>query len=425
MVLSTDTNAVLNLGVAALVGLAVGIEREWSGHASGPNARFAGVRTFFILGLLGGLSGLLLVEGSTAIGTVLLAAGAGLVLAGYLVATRRQGADADGTTEAAGLVVLALGLLAGQGHLGLAAGICAVVVLALREKAELHRLVHRIGETELKAAIQFAVLALVVLPLLPEGPYGPLGGIRPRSLWAVVLLFSGLSFAGYLARRIAGPGLGYPITGLLGGLLSSTAVTLQFSRLSRRDSAMAGPLALGVVAACTVLLPRVALISLILNPAVTRALLPYLLPPAIVGCGILAWTILRRRWKDSDGSELKDKNPLRLWSAVQLAIALQLVLMAITYVRETWGSPGIIASAAVLGLTDVDALTFSMARMGTSIPLVELAARAIAVGILANTGLKLALALVLGAGGYRWRAALGLVALGAAIGLGLWWGLAI
>lgn len=414
-----DTATVFNLSVAGLVGLAVGIEREWSGHAAGPHPRFAGIRTFFILGLLGGLSGLALLEGWIAVGTVLLAAGVGLVLTAYFIASRRPGGDVDATTEAAGLVVLALGVFAGQGYLALAAGICAVVVLALREKAELHQWVHRIGEPELKAAIQFAVLALVVLPILPEGPYGPLGGIRPRSLWSVVLLFSGLNFAGYLARRIAGPGLGYPIAGALGGLLSSTAVTLQFSRLSRREPEMAAPLALGVVAACTVLLPRVTIVSAILNPDVARALLPYLVPPLVVGLGLLAWTFFRGRKAKAETSELTDKSPLRLWSAIQLAIALQVVLMAITYVRETWGSPGIIASAAVIGLTDVDALTYSMAKMGTTVETIELAARAIAVGILANTGLKLTLALVVGGGSYRWRAALGLIALGAAIGVGL------
>lgn len=413
-------NTVLNLGVASLVGLAVGIEREWSGHATGPHARFAGVRTFLILGILGGLSGLALFEGWVAAATVLLAGGSGLVLVAYFVASRRTGADVDGTTEAAGLLVLALGMFAGMGYLVLAAGICAVVVLALREKAHLHRLVHKIGEAELKAAFQFAVLALVVLPLLPEGPYGPLGGFRPRSLWAVVLLFSGLNFVGYLARRIAGPGLGYPITGLLGGLLSSTAVTLQFSRLSRREPAMAAPLALGVLAACTVLLGRVAILSAILNPSVAGKLLPYLIPPAILGVAVIAWTLLRRGEVKKEGSELEDQSPLRLWSAIQMGVALQLVLMTITYVRETWGSPGIIASAAVLGLTDVDALTLSMNRMGTSVELVELAARAIAVGILANTILKMTLAVVLGSRGYRWRTAMGLLALALATIGGLW-----
>ena len=135
---------------------------------------------------------------------------------------------------------------------------------------------------------------------------------------------------------------------------------------------------------------------------------------------MIAWTLLRRGEVKKDGSELEDQSPLRLWSAIQMGVALQLVLMTITYVRETWGSPGIIASAAVLGLTDVDALTLSMNRMGTSVELVELAARAIAVGILANTILKMTLAVVLGSRGYRWRTAMGLAALALATIGGLW-----
>lgn len=413
-----ETATVLNLGVAGLIGLLVGLEREWSGHATGPNARFAGVRTFLLIGLLGGIAGLCLVEGLVPIAVVLLTAGASLVLLGYAAATMRGKADTDGTTEVAALVVLALALLAGQGFLALAGGIAAVVALALREKAVLHRLVHKIGETELKAGIQFAVLALVVLPLLPEGPYGPLGGFRPRSLWAVVLLFSALNFLGYIARRMAGPGIGYPITGMLGGILSSTAVTLQFSRQSRRESKMAAPLALGVLAACTVLLPRVAIVSALLNPAVAFALLPYLALPAILGAGILVWGFVQRHRHSSDET-FKDRNPLRLVSAIQLAVAFQAVLMALSFVRERFGSTGITASAAVLGLTDVDALTFSMSRLGTSDELVRLAAQSIAVGILANTVLKLGLALALGSAAFRWRAAIGLLLLGGAVLIGI------
>jgi uncharacterized membrane protein (DUF4010 family) len=416
-----DSTVLIGLGVAALIGLVIGIERQWSGHATGPRARFAGVRTFFMLGLLGGLAGLFLREGWTAPATVLLAGGIGLVLAAYVIASQRPQVDADATTEVAGLVVLALSVVAVQGYPVLAGGMAALVVLALREKTVLHRMVDRIGEEEFRAAVQFAVLALVVLPLLPEGPYGPLGGFRPRALWAVVLLFSGLSFAGYIARRIAGANLGYPITGLLGGLLSSTAVTLTFSRQSRREPKLSAPLALGVLAACTVLLPRVAIVSAILNPAVAAALLPYLLPPAIVGLLIIGTIFLRRRRDNAKEAEYEERSPLRLVTAIQMAVALQAVIMAITYVRETWGSPGILASAAVLGLTDVDALTLAMSTMGTEREMVELGAKAIAVGILANTSLKLTIALVLGGSAYRWRVAFGLVALGAAIGLGLWW----
>ena len=418
-----DTDPLVGLGVATLIGLVIGIERQWSGHATGPQARFGGVRTFFMLGLIGGLSGVFLQGGWTAPATVLLAGGAGLLLAAYIISSRRPGADADATTEVAGLVVLALAVVAVLGWYLLAAGISALVVLALREKKLLHRAVDRIGEDEFRAAVQFAVLALVVLPLLPEGPYGPLGGLRPRALWGVVLLFSGLSFAGYIARRVAGPDLGYPITGLLGGVLSSTAVTLHFSRQSRREPRFSSPLALGVLAACTVLLPRVTIVAAILNPAVALALLPYLIPPAIVGTIILLTVFLRRNKDKAGTAEFEDKSPLRLWTAIQMAAALQAVIMAITFVRETWGSPGILASAAVLGLTDVDALTLSMSTMGEGEAVVALGAQAIAVGIMANTILKLTLALVLGSGSYRWRTAAGLLALGAALGGGLWWNL--
>jgi uncharacterized membrane protein (DUF4010 family) len=126
-------------------------------------------------------------------------------------------------------------------------------------------------------------MALVVLPLLPPGRYGPLGGIEPRGLWIVVLLFSALNFAGYLARRAVGPERGYGVTGLLGGLVSSTAVTFQFSRLSREERSLAAGLALGVVGASTVLLPRVLVISALLNLDVARALLPFILPPLLAG----------------------------------------------------------------------------------------------------------------------------------------------
>jgi uncharacterized membrane protein (DUF4010 family) len=414
-----DRETLLGLGVAAIIGLVIGVERQWSGKATGPQARFGGVRTFFLLGIIGGLSGVFLSRGWVAPATAVLAGGIGLVLAAYVITSRRPDADNEATTEVAGLAVLALAVLATQGSALLASGIAALVVLALREKATLHWLVKRIGEAEFRAAVQFAVMALVILPLLPEGPYGPLGGVRPRSLWAVVLLFSGLNFAGYIARRIAGPDLGYPITGLLGGILSSTAVTLQFSRQSKREPALATALALGVLGACTVLLPRVTIVSAILNPLVARELIRYLVGPAIVGIVILLWVFLRRHGKEKE-VEYSDRSPLRLWTAVLMAIALQAVIMAITFVRETWGSPGILASAAVLGLTDVDALTLSMSTMGSEPGVVRLAAQAIAVGILANTILKITLAIALGGSGYRWRVTAGLLALGAAIVLGLW-----
>ncbi len=419
--LVTERSAAAAMAVAALIGLGVGIERERSGHASGPQARFAGVRTFLLLGLLGGVAGLLLAYGWVAASASLVAGAAGLIIVAYAFAMRRPDSQADGTTEVAALVVVGLGALAGLGELALAGGACAVVVLVLGEKAELHGLVRRIGEDELRAAAQFAVLALVVLPLLPEGPYGPLGGVRPRALWGVVLLFSGLSFAGYIAQRIAGPGLGYPLTGMLGGIVSSTAVTLQFARQSRTERTAAGPLAMGAVAACTVLLPRVGLLSAVIYPPMGLSLAPYLIPPALVGLAIVGTALLRRSPDTQPAPSPGPRSPLRLVPAIQLTIALQLALMAITYVRGVWGSPGVLASAAVLGLTDVDALVLAMAAVAKAPESTRLAAQAVSVGILSNTALKLGIALVLGAPGFRWRAATGLTALGAATAIALWY----
>jgi len=412
---------VARLLVAALAGLAVGLEREWSGHASGPLARFAGLRTFFLIGALGGVAGTLISQGAGAAGAVLLAGACSLVVAAYVLAARPGGHTIEGTTEVAALMVLALGVLAGLGFLELASGSTAVMVLALSEKERMREFVSRIGEADLRAGLQFAVLALVVLPLLPSGAYGPLGGIDPRGLWIVVLFFSALNFAGYLARRAIGPGRGYGVTGLLGGLVSSTAVTFQFSRLSREDRSLAAGLALGVVGASTVLLPRVVVVSAVLNASVARALLPYLLPPFIVGLALLSFAAARHWGEDQEARKADSiKSPLRLVSAIRMALALQVSLMLISWVSTNIGRGGVLASAALLGLTDMDALTLSMNRLGSTPDRVQLAAHAIAIGLLGNGALKVVLAFAMGGPGYRRLATAGLLAL-MATGTGALW----
>lgn len=412
-----DLDVAARLVLAALTGLAVGIEREWSGHASGPGARFAGVRTFLQLGLIGGMAGLLAAEGWMPFGAVLLGGAALLAAFAYAVAAHQTG-DRDGTTETAALLVLATGALCGLGYGIVGSGVAAVAVLALAEKSRIQGLIARIGEDELRAALRFAVLAVVVLPLLPEGPFGPYAAIRPRELWTIVLLFSGLNFIGFLARRAAGPHRGYGITGLLGGLVSSTAVTLSFARASRSLPHYASSLAVGVVAACTVLIPRVLVITLVLSPLVAEHLFPYLLLPALVGGGVVLYALSRRNPTPAGAQEV-DRSPLRLLSAIKMVLAFQLVLLAVPAVEGMWGSAGVLGSAAVLGLTDMDALTYSMSRLGATSDAAPLAARAIAVGVLSNTMLKLGLVLALGSPGFRRAAGPGLLALALTVLLGI------
>jgi uncharacterized membrane protein (DUF4010 family) len=400
----------IRLGVATLGGLAVGIEREWSTKEAGRVPRFAGVRTFAFLGLIGGLSAELYSRGLAAAGAAILGAACVLVVVAYGLAARRG--DVDATTEVSALIVLAAGVLAGTGRLQVASALFAITALLLIEKSRIHALVHRIQSETLQAAARFAVLALVILPLLPEGPFGPGAGIRPRELWALVLVFSGLSFAGFLALSIVGPQRGYGLAGLLGGLISSTSVTLTFSRESRQQPELGRALALGVVAACTVLLLRVWLLAIALNPSVGVRVIPYLALPFVVGLAAVALSL--RTSPPSATEAAMPKNPLRLAAAIQMALVFQAVLYAMQWVSDRFGSPGVLVSAALLGLTDMDALTYSMVKLGQEGAQVATAARALALGVLANTVLKLAVAVGLGRGTFRRAASLGLSALAGA-----------
>ena len=387
---------VLGLVIAALGGTAVGVERQWSGHSEGEDARFAGVRTFTLLGGLGGLAGWLWVSGFTWPAAVLVAGAAAITTAAYVA---RMGHDVDGTTEVAALVVVAAGVVAGAGVHRLASGVIAVTTLLLVEKSRLHAMVRRIDDIGLRAAARFAVMALVVLPLLPEGPYGPLGGIRPRELWALVLFFSGLSFVGYFARRVAGSGRGYLVAGLIGGLASSTNVTFTFARSSQSDQASSRALGFGAVAANAMLYPRVLLATAVLNSALLPYVLPYLALPAVLA---FAMTWLGTRQSDDDeATEQPVTNPLQLPVALQMAAIFQAVLMLVWVAGRYWGDHGIVGTATVLGLTDVDALTISMARQVAPTASFETAAVAIAVGVLSNTVLKLVVALFFGSPGFR------------------------
>lgn len=412
-----DTADLVALAIAALGGAAVGLERQWSGHALGSDARFAGIRTFTMIGAVGGLTGWLWNAGYTVPAAVLCIGAVAIVAIAYAAASRR---DIDATTEVAALVVLAAGILASAGSVRVASGIIALTTLLLVEKTRLHALAARVNDTAMRTAARFAVMALVILPLLPPGPYGPLGGIRPQAIWALVLFFSGLSFLGYLARRLIGPGHGYLVTGLLGGLVSSTNVTFTFARTSQAQPALDRALAYGAVAANMMLYPRVLLATSLLNASVVAPLARYLVPPALVALALATVGLWRSQ---ADAAESDDQNPLQAKAALQMAVLFQVVLMAVTAVRQVWGVSGIFASAAALGLTDVDALTVSMAHDVSQTVSPEVAATAIAIGVLANTAMKLGISLTLGNGRFRLIAGVSLLMMlvASSLAIGLAW----
>jgi len=391
-----DPTAGVNLLVAMLGGAAIGLERQWSGHASGPRAHFGGFRTFTLLGGLGGVAGWLSQGALLPLAVVLLVASVALVVVGYAAASR---VDIDATTEVAAVVVLAAGTATGAGYMGLGSAIVAATAVLLLEKTRLHAFAQRLNDRALRASVRFAAMACVILPLLPQGPFGPFDAVRPRELWALVLFFSGLSFLGWIARRAVGPHQGVILSGLLGGIVSSTSVTLTFARDSREERAPRLALAAGAVGACAVMLIRVTIACAVLNPVLAGALPRYVglafLVGAIVVVGVWRWT------RDTETREDEDGSPLRVGAALQMTALFQVVLFLVLTVQARWGSGALVATSALVGLTDLDALTLSLARSAPLPADIHPATVALVAGILSNTLLKLGVAVVVGRGWFR------------------------
>jgi uncharacterized membrane protein (DUF4010 family) len=286
----------------------------------------------------------------------------------------------------------------------------------------MHRLVGRISAAEMRAITQFLVISLAVLPLLPVGPYLGVVELRPRMLWGIVVLLSGLNFAGFLARRAAGSNTGYGIVGALGGIISSTAVTVQFARESRRDPDHGTALATGVAAATTMLPVRVVVIAAALNASFGRALAPRMLPAFAIGIALVATGILQRHPGVAEPARTPEqRNPLRFGAALQMALVFQVAIVALRFIQGFWGTAGVMTSAPILGVADADALTVSMNQVAIGDAGVALAAHAVALGLLASTLFKLGLATALGTGTFRRRTAWGLSLMAIAFGAAFLW----
>jgi len=397
------------LGVACLVGLAVGVEREFAASTRRMRHRFAGVRTFPLLGLVAGAAAAVATT-SAPVAAALIAVAGALVVVAYACAARRG--DLDATTEVAALVVLAAGFLAGLGRMEIAGAMGAVTVLALAEKSRIHGFVGKIAPETLVAGARFAVLALVVLPFLPEGPFGPEPGFRPRELWAYVLVVSGVGFIAHVAQQAAGREHGFEWAGLLGGLVSSTGVTLTFARESReKRDASGAACAVAALVACVVVPLRMFALALAMRPRAALAAAPWLVAPFVASA---AAAFVARRHVPKTGDAAASGNPLRLLPALQMAVAFQLVLYAVDWASRRHGSGGVLVTAGLAGLTDVDALAFSLSKSGIDPDDAATYGRALAIGLAANTLFRLVIAVVVGRGTFRARVAAGLAVIAAA-----------
>lgn len=417
-------DAIIPLAVALAAGLLIGLERGWHAREATEGSRVAGVRTFALLGLLGGFVGLLATASELAVIGYGFVAVAAVLVAGYVV-RGRQRSDVGVTSLIAALLTFAFGVAASLGYMMEAAMASVATALLLGYKSLLHRWVGALEPVELRATLKLLAISVIVLPLLPDQGYGPWQVLNPFEIWWMVVLIAGISFSGYFAMRIAGPEKGALLTGLFAGLASSTALTLHFSRLARRNrstaaSASQSLLSAGILVACGTMFPRMLLVVAIVHPAL---LPPLLLPGLLMACMTYA-AVLLLWWKGQHAAEdeapAQLRNPLELGSALVFGALLALILLVATALEQVLGEAGLLAVAALSGITDVDAITLALARMSRDGTALELAALGILLASAVNSLAKGVLAAGIGGLALAWRVTLPL-ALAATGGLLAFW----
>ncbi len=405
-----------HLGASLAIGLLIGVERGWHQRELAAGARAAGVRTFALIGLLGGGAARVGLElGGPLVPAVAFLALAGLLVAAY-AARVRGGGRPDATTEVAALVTFVLGCGPPLGF-GLTAGAAAVVVAGLLStKRRLHAVVAGLEERELFAALQLLALAFLLLPLLPAEGVGPWGALHLRAILALVLLIGGLSFLGYAVVRRVGARVGLALAAALGGLVSSTAVLLDFARRARAEPGLLPLLRSGVVGAGGTMYARVTGLVALVDPSLAGRVAPPLLAAALT-CWLTATLGWRRAvpGPPTPRAPVSVRNPLALGLALKFALLLAGVSLLAAALTSWLGDRGAYVLAAVAGLGDVDAITLALSRQHAAGLAGAVAADAILIAAAVDTLLKVSLAFGLGGGAFGRGVALRLAgSLGAA-----------
>lgn len=404
----------VSFALALFCGLLIGLEREEAHRSTdGARSRIGGIRTFPMIALIGGISSYLghqfgpwpLVASTLVVG--------GIVLLSYAkdVAAGHQGA----TSEGAVLVAFLLGALALSNavtpltrKLYVVAALAVTVATLLSLKPFTRRFSEKLSPADTLATFKFLLVAVVVLPLLPSTELGPYGAFNPAKIGKLVTLIAGVSFAGYVAMRLFGGGRGMAVTGLVGGLASSTAVTVSSSKHARGNEGLYDQAALSVILAATVMAVRVAVVIGITAPALLPGVVPMVVGMAVAG-GAYGFVLFRRsREKQKNTQEVDLHNPFELSTALKFAAVFSVVLLVTRWLKENLGAGGVYLAALFGGATDVDAITLSAGQLGLD---ARTGGLAIFIAAASNTVVKGGIAASLGGFAYAKRVWLGFAAM--------------
>jgi uncharacterized membrane protein (DUF4010 family) len=409
--------------VALGIGLLIGLERGWRTREMQRGSRTAGIRTFAVSGLLGAVAAALSQAAGTGAGFVLGASFA--AFAAVMIVFCREENKASGnfsaTTAIAGILTFSLGAFAliGDMRVAAAAAVATAGILAARE--DIHGWVERITWPELRSALVLLAMTFIVLPIVPDDPIGPFGGVNPREIWLIAIVLAAVSFLGYLGVRVLGTRRGLLVSGAAGGLASSTAVTVANARHSIAGEGDPALLAGGVALASAISFLRVTVIVAVLHWALLHLVAPPLVAATVVA---VALSLLPLRWRTGRNSKAAQRtafrNPFAFWSVVGFAIFLGIIVVAGRAISERAGATGAIVGAAAMGIADVDAITVSIASLGSRVLSDQSAAFAILSAVATNMLAKLAIGAAIGSGSFALY--LGIVSLAcfAAAGIALW-----
>lgn len=388
-------------GVALAIGFLVGLQREYA-HGGPEREISAGERTLALMGLTGCAAAFVADELGTPWAFVGIIVPLGLLIAASYVVTSWRG-DVGLTTEVAALLTILAGALCYWNHLELAVAIAVATTVLLSLKLETDRLVRRITREDIRATLKFAVITAIVLPVLPRRSFGPppVDVLEPYSVWLMVVFISGISFLGYVLIKLVGARRGIGLTGLLGGLASSTAVTLSFAERSHDERDLDRTLGLAIIIAWTTMFPRVLVEVAAVNSPLVRRLLPPMVAAAAVGAAYAAFLYFSQRVETQE--DVSFSNPFELGPAIRFGLMYAAILLVSRAAQLYMGNAGVYISSVVGGLADADAITLSMAELSSAggglAP--ATAARAIVMAAMSNTVAKGGIVLASGSPGLR------------------------
>lgn len=411
------TEPLINVGIALGIGLLIGIERGWTQRDHAAGSRVAGVRTFGLLGLAGGLIGLLTTGAALWVAVVASAGIISLVILGYRHRLASNPAERSMTGSLVAILTIMLGTLATLELTRVAIVSTGAVLALLTSRTRLHRWLRTLDDTDIRAAAQFAVIAMVVFPLLPNENFGPYAAFNPRNLWLVVVFVTGISFVGYLASKRLGNARGTFAASAIGATYSSTAVTAELSRRLRHADANVPVLRASIAAATVAMLLRVLVLTAILVPDGFVAFAVIVAPAALIAAILALWNAKRM---DADGSApLPTTNPFAVGPAIGFAAMVGIIVLASKWAIAQFGDYGLTTLVALTGLYDVDSAIITVGNLSPGSISGARSGYVLAIPILVNSALKAVIVLVLGGSGQGLRAAIPLALTAIALATGL------